>query len=123
MAHRGQISFLSIRKTLIYSRADQAASPPPKANTHRKHGSSVWWQAGGSHTCCIWLLLLQQVGLDFTLKPNLRPSSSNCEDIVEVLFGKCKNMRANSWPPLQKGEREETDRPFKQDVTPKHNND
>lgn len=38
MAHRGQISFLSIRRTLIYSRADQPASPPPKANTHRKHG-------------------------------------------------------------------------------------
>lgn len=37
MAHRGQISFLSIRKTLIYSLTEQPAIPPPKANRRRKH--------------------------------------------------------------------------------------
>lgn len=47
MTHRGQIRFLSIRKTLIYSRADQPACPPPKANTHGKHRRLCVVAAGG----------------------------------------------------------------------------
>lgn len=76
MAHRGQIRFLSIRKTLIYGRADQPASPPPKANTHRKHrclcaaaGRGIARVAFGDSS--------YQVGFempDFTLKRILIPS-------------------------------------------------